>query len=87
MCLVPSLARRRAPQPSRFFCRPVDTAKASVGTVFVDGIPRNDWGMWTDLDPGDYQVCFGDVTGYTTPVCQTATITAGTTNTITGTYN
>jgi hypothetical protein len=43
--------------------------------------------MWTDLDPGDYQVCFGDVTGYTSPTCQTATITAGNTTTITGTYN
>jgi hypothetical protein len=63
------------------------TSPAVVGTVFVDGIPRNDWGMWTDLDPGDYQVCFGDVTGYTTPTCQTATITADNTTTITGTYN
>ena len=63
------------------------TSPAVVGTVFVDGIPRNDWGMWTDLDPGDYQVCFGDVTGYTPPTCQTATITAGNTTNITGTYN
>ncbi|MCH7583763.1 MAG: serine protease [Acidobacteria bacterium] len=63
------------------------TSPALVATITVDGIPRNDWGMWTDFDPGDYQVCFGDVAGYTTPVCQTATVTAGTTSTITGTYN
>ncbi len=56
-------------------------------TISVDGIPRNEWAMWTDLVSGDYQVCFGDVTGYVTPTCQTATITAGTTTAITGTYN
>ena len=70
----------------RGFLRAI-TSPAVVATIFVDGIPRNDWGMWTDLEPGDYQLCFGDVTGYTTPTCQTATITAGDTTILTGTYN
>jgi hypothetical protein len=65
----------------------VVTQPAVVGTVFVDGVPRNDWGMWTDLDPGQYQVCFGDVVGFVTPACQTATVTAGEQVPITGSYD
>jgi hypothetical protein len=62
----------------------VMTDPAVPATISVNGVPRNDWGMWTDLDPGSYEVCFGDVPGYTTPDCQTATLTAGLTNTVTG---
>jgi hypothetical protein len=65
----------------------VITSPPVSATVFVNGVPRNDWGMWTDLVPGDYQICFGAVAGYATPGCQPATIIAGTTTTITGTYN
>lgn len=65
----------------------VITSPAVVGTIIVDGVPRNDWGMWTDLPPGAYEVCFGDVVGYTAPGCQTASIAVGNTITITGTYN
>ena len=65
----------------------VITSPAVPATVSVDGVPRNDWGMWTDLPSGAYQVCFGEVVGYTAPSCQTATVTAGTTTTtITGAF-
>src|SRR5207247_7792138 len=70
---------------ARGFLR-VITSPAVAGTVFVDSIPRNDWGMWTDIPTGSYTVCFGAVPGKTTPACQPATVTSGTTTTITGTY-
>jgi hypothetical protein len=70
---------------ARGFLRAI-TSPAVAGTVSVDGIPRNDWGMWTDLPTGAHTICFGAVAGKTTPTCQPATVTAGTTTTITGTY-
>jgi hypothetical protein len=66
----------------------VHTSPASPGTIFVNGMPSDDWGLYTDMAPGSYQVCFGTVTGYAnTPTCQTAVVTAGSTTTITGTYS
>jgi Ca2+-binding RTX toxin-like protein len=46
-------------------------------TISVDGIPMNDWGMWTDLDVGEYEVCFGAVEFYTAPACELLTVVAG----------
>ena len=62
------------------------TSPAVPSTVLVDGIPRDDWGMWTDLPAGSYQVCFGGVVGITTPPCQTANVSAGSLTTITGNF-
>jgi hypothetical protein len=42
--------------------------------------------MWTDLPTGLHSVCFGPVTGYTTPACADVTLVAGTLSTVTGTY-
>ena len=64
----------------------VTTSPAVAGTIFVNGIPRDDWGMWQSMPPGTYTVSFGAVPGYVTPAAQTATVTASTTTTITGTY-
>ena len=64
----------------------VVTSPAVPGTITIDNHPADDWGVYTDLPTGTHQVCFGAVTGHTTPACQTATVTAGTTTTITGTY-
>ena len=46
----------------------------------------NAWGVWTDLEPGTYDVCFGDVVGFTAPPCQPAVVTAGANTTINGTF-
>ena len=63
------------------------TSPAVPATISVDGVPRDDWGMWTSFEPGTYQVCFGSVSGFTgTPVCQTQPVTAGLLTTVTGTY-
>ncbi len=64
----------------------VITNPAVRGTISVDGIPRNDYGMWTDLPVGAHEVCFGPVAGFNAPACQAATLTAGNLTTITGNY-
>jgi hypothetical protein len=64
----------------------VQTSPAVAGTVYINGTPADDWGVWTDLPAGAYSVCFGAVPGYTTPPCQSATVTAGETTEVTGNY-
>ena len=64
----------------------VITSPAVPSTISVNGVPRNDWGMWTALPVGTYTVHFGLVAGYNPPADQTATVTAGTTQTVTGTF-
>jgi len=64
----------------------VKTSPALPATIFVNGVPRDDWGMWQSMPPGTYKVSFGAVPGYVTPAAQTATVTAGVTTPITGTY-
>src|SRR5437667_5460769 len=62
------------------------TSPALPGTIFVNGVPRDDWGMWQSMPPGTYTVSFGPVPGYATPASQTATVTAGVLTTKTGVY-
>src|SRR3989475_407969 len=63
------------------------TSPALAATLFVDNVPRDDWGMWQSIPSGSYVVSFGPVPGYTTPAPQTAMVTAGALSTITGTYS
>ena len=65
----------------------VVTSPPVPSTISVDGVPRNDWGMWTDLPAGSYQVCFGAVAGFNTPSCQTANLSPGVTTVITGSFS
>ena len=55
-------------------------------TIFVDGVPRDDWGMWQSMPPGTYAVSFGPVSGYLTPPPQTVTVIAGRLTVVTGRY-
>lgn len=64
----------------------VMTSPAVPSTITIDGEPANDWGVWTDLDPGTYQVCFGAVANYTTPACQNAVVTSGGNTVVTGNF-
>jgi hypothetical protein len=64
----------------------VMTSPALPSTISVDGIPRDDWGLYTDMATGSHQVCFGNVVNFTPPACQTAVVTAGGTTNITGTF-
>ena len=64
----------------------VMTSPALPGQVSVDGTPRDDWGLFTDVPAGSHQVCFGAVPDYAAPSCQTVTVSAGQTTSVTGTY-
>jgi hypothetical protein len=64
----------------------VFTSPALPSTISIDGIPRDDWGVFTDLATGSHQVCFGLVKDFTPPTCQTAVVTSGATTNITGTF-
>jgi hypothetical protein len=62
------------------------TDPAVASTITVDGVVRNDWGLWTEIDPGTYNVCFGAVEGLNAPACRNVNVTAGNTATTTGTF-
>ena len=64
----------------------VVTSPAVASQISVDGVPRNDWGLWTDFPTGSHQVCFGAVAGFTPPACQNVTVNAGALTTVTGTF-
>jgi hypothetical protein len=55
--------------------------------ISVDGAEVSEFGMWIELAPGDYEVCFGTVIGFEAPGCQTATLRAGKTTTVIGTFS
>jgi hypothetical protein len=66
----------------------VFTSPAVPGTVSVDGIARDDWGMFTDIPTGSHAVCFGAAASYAnTPACQTVTVNPGVETDVTGTYS
>jgi hypothetical protein len=66
----------------------VTTSPAVAGTITVDSVPRDDWGMWTDIPTGSHTVCFGGVAGYaSTPPCQTVTVNAGVETDLAGVYS
>ena len=65
----------------------VDVAPAGLPTtIFVDGEWRNEYGYYSFLEPGDHQVCWGDVPGFQAPNCRTVTVTAGGQTTVVGTF-
>jgi hypothetical protein len=65
----------------------VSTSPAAAGTITVDGVPRNDWGMSTEFPIGSHRVCFGQAAGFATPpACQTATVRPGEDTVLTGIY-
>jgi hypothetical protein len=66
----------------------VTTSPPTAGTITVDGISRDDWGMWTDIPAGAHTVCFGQAAGYANvPACQAVTANAGVETDVTGNYS
>ena len=61
----------------------VTTEPAVPATVIIDGVPRNDWGMWTEVPPGPHEVCWQTVGG-TAPECVDVVVEAGVTTTAVG---
>jgi extracellular elastinolytic metalloproteinase len=56
-------------------------------TVFVDGEVADEYGLFAFVEPGEHQVCWGDVPGpWQAPACQTVTVAPGVTAQVTGTF-
>lgn len=56
----------------------VTSSPALPTTIWVDGIPRNTWGLaWLSLLPGVYEVSFGDVGDHATPEPVTVEVREG----------
>jgi hypothetical protein len=57
------------------------------GTIYVDGLPSNDWGLdWAKYPPGQHVASFSGVPGYQTPAPRTVTVSQGGTTVVTGNY-
>ncbi len=55
-------------------------------TVFIDGVARDEYGLYSYIDPGTHEVCWGDVSAHQAPGCQTIDVTAGGQITVVGTF-
>ena len=64
----------------------VTTSPPVPGTISVDGVPRNDWGMWMAIAPGTYTVSFGAVPGYAAPAPVTVRVDANVLSLVGGVY-
>jgi hypothetical protein len=64
----------------------VQTSPPLAATISSGGQPMDDWSFWTNILPGQYNVSFEPLTGYTTPSPITANVTAGATTSIVGNY-
>jgi len=64
----------------------VMTSPPVPSTIYVNDIPRNDWGLWVDVPVGTYTVSFGEVEGLIAPVPQVVTVTAGGYTEVTGIF-
>jgi hypothetical protein len=66
----------------------VFTSPPVAGTVLLDGLPRDDWGLFTDVTTGSHGVCFGSASGFAnTPTCQTVTVNAGLETDVSGSFS
>ena len=52
----------------------VVTSPPTDATISVDGVPRNQWGLWTSVDAGTHEVCVEFVAA---TQCRTTTVTSG----------
>lgn len=64
----------------------VVTDPALAATVSVDGVPRDDWGMWMAMPAGSHTVSFEAVSGMTAPTAQVVRVNAGALTQATGEY-
>lgn len=55
----------------------VMTSPAVPSTIYVNGIPRNDWGLWVDVPAGVYTVSFGYVPGAIMPPSREVVVMSG----------
>jgi subtilisin len=55
-------------------------------TIHVDGEWRDEYGLFAYKAAGTYEVCWGDVPGYSAPACTSVVVGPGATATVVGTY-
>lgn len=55
-------------------------------TIYVDGEWRDEYGLFSYAAAGTYEVCWGDVPGYSAPACTSVVVGPGATATVVGTY-
>ncbi len=55
-------------------------------TVFVDGVARDEYGLYAFMEVGAHTVCWGDIAEFQAPACQIVNVTAGAQTTVTGTF-
>jgi uncharacterized repeat protein (TIGR01451 family) len=56
-------------------------------TIFVDGHVAEEYGLFSFVEPGQHEICWGDVSGpWQAPACQSVTVAAGATTQVTGTF-
>jgi uncharacterized repeat protein (TIGR01451 family) len=65
----------------------VTTSPAVPSTIEVDGGFTDAFGLdWVETPPGEYQLCYRDVPGFTSPPCETVTVASSVTTTATGAF-
>jgi hypothetical protein len=64
----------------------VETYPPLPVTIFIDGIPCNEWGLWVDIEGGNYTITFEPYDGYLTPPPITVSVTYGRLTHIIGNY-
>jgi len=64
----------------------VTTEPPVDASIFLDGVSVDQWGLWTFVEPGAHEVCFGDVAGFVAPECQAFESAAGESVVLTGAY-
>jgi subtilisin family serine protease len=64
----------------------VETYPPLPVTIFIDGIPRNEWGLWVDIEGGNYTITFEPYDGYLTPPPINVSVTYGGLTHIIGNY-
>lgn len=65
----------------------VITAPAVPSTIYVNGLPRNDWGLWTNVPAGVYNISYGPVADFRAPPTQQVTLATGAQTEVVGTFN
>jgi len=73
--------------PSGFGCLRVESSPALPSTIYIDGVPRDCWGLsWLKLLPGCYEVSFSDVPRFITPEPMMVEVVEGGVATVTGSF-
>ena len=65
----------------------VSVEPSLLATILVDGFPRGEGVLSSQLPPGTYNISFGVVEGYDAPANQTVTVVSGETVVAVGTYS